>query len=158
MDEPTSRDVTHKFSYIFTTPPGSFYPPLMTEHRLHLGRPVTIDGPGGAIDATPFRLDHGDMDALGFRFGNIAYTPDLHAIPPESARFLEGLDLWIIDALRWQRHGTHLSVEQALALIDRYRPRRAVLTDLHVDLDYDALAAVLPANVVPAYHGLRLEV
>lgn len=158
MDEPTSRDVTHKFGYIFVTPPGSFYPPLMTERRLHPGRPVTIEGPGGPIDATPFRLDHGDMDALGFRFGNIAYTPDLHAIPPESARFLEGLDLWIIDALRWQRHGTHLSVEQALALIDQYRPRRAVLTDLHVDLDYDALVAVLPANVVPAYDGLRLEV
>ena len=63
---------------------------------------LSLDGPGGAIDATPFRLDHGDMDALGFRFAEtiLAYTPDLHAIPPESARFLEGLDLWIIDALR----------------------------------------------------------
>ncbi len=158
MDEPTAREVSHKFGYIFATPPGSFYPPLMIEHRLRPGRPVTIEGPGGDIEATPFRLDHGDMDALGFRFGNIAYTPDLHAIPPESARFLEGLDLWIIDALRWQRHGTHLSVEQALALIDQYRPRRAILTDLHVDLDYDALAATLPANVEPAYDGLRVEI
>lgn len=158
MDERTSRDVCEKFGYIFTTPPGSLYPPLMTEHRLHPGRSVTIEGPGGPIEATPFRLDHGDMDALGFRFGNLAYTPDLNAIPPESARFLEGLDLWIIDALRWQRHGTHLSVEQALAYIDLYRPKRAVLTDLHVDLDYDALAAVLPSNVQPAYDGLRIEV
>jgi phosphoribosyl 1,2-cyclic phosphate phosphodiesterase len=158
MDEPTSREVTSKFGYIFATPPGSYYPPLMSEHRLHPGRSVAIDGPGGAIEATPFRLDHGDMDALGFRFGAAAYTPDLHAIPPESARFLEGLDLWIIDALRWQRHGTHLSVEQALAFIDLYRPRRAVLTDLHVDLDYDALAAVLPANVTPAYDGMLLEI
>ncbi len=158
MDEPTSREVTSKFGYIFATPPGSYYPPLMSEHRLHPGRSVAIDGPGGAIEATPFRLDHGDMDALGFRFGAAAYTPDLHAIPPESARFLEGLDLWIIDALRWQRHGTHLSVEQALAFIDLYRPRRAVLTDLHVDLDYDTLAAVLPANVTPAYDGMLLEI
>ncbi|WP_442753683.1 MBL fold metallo-hydrolase [Methylocystis sp. JAN1] len=158
MDEPTAREVTHKFGYIFVTPPGSFYPPLMTEHRLRPGRPVTIEGPGGSLEATPFRLDHGDMDALGFRFGGVAYTPDLNAIPPESSRFLEGLDLWIIDALRWQRHGTHLSVEQALAFIDLYRPKRAVLTDLHVDLDYDALAAVLPANVEPAYDGMRIEV
>ncbi|WP_457796720.1 MBL fold metallo-hydrolase [Methylocystis sp. S23] len=157
MDEPTAREVTQKFGYVFVTPPGSYYPPLMTERRLHPGRPVTIEGPGGPIEATPFRLDHGDMDALGFRFGDVAYTPDLNAIPPESSRFLEGLDLWIIDALRWQRHGTHLSVEQALAFIDFYRPRRAVLTDLHVDLDYDALAAVLPANVEPAYDGLRIE-
>jgi phosphoribosyl 1,2-cyclic phosphate phosphodiesterase len=158
MDEPTSRELTSKFGYIFVTPPGSFYPPLMTERRLRPGHAETIDGPGGAIEVTPFRLDHGDMDALGFRFGNVAYTPDLHAIPPESARFLQGLDLWIIDALRWQRHGTHLSVEQALAFVDLYRPRRAILTDLHVDLDYDALAATLPANVEPAYDGLRIEV
>jgi phosphoribosyl 1,2-cyclic phosphate phosphodiesterase len=157
MDEATSRDLTQKFGYIFVTPPGSFYPPLMTEHRLRPGRAVTIEGPGGPIEALPFRLEHGDMDALGFRFGNIAYTPDLHAIPPESAQYLEGLDLWIIDALRWQRHGTHLSVDQALAFVDLYRPRRAVLTDLHVDLDYDALAAVLPANVTPAYDGLEIE-
>jgi phosphoribosyl 1,2-cyclic phosphate phosphodiesterase len=158
MDEPTSRAFTTKFDYIFKTPPGSFYPPLMTEHRLHLGRAVTIDGPGGAIAATPFRLDHGDMDALGFRFDDVAYTPDLHAIPPESAQYLEGLDLWIIDALRHQRHGTHLSVGQALDFIARFQPKRTVLTDLHVDLDYDALAAELPENVTPAFDGLTLEV
>ena len=157
LDEPTSKILTHKFDYIFETPPGSFYPPLLVEHRLHLGRPVTIDGPGGAIEATPFRLDHGDMDALGFRFGNFAYTPDLHAIPEESMRFLEGLDLWIIDALRYQRHGTHLSVGQALEWVERLKPKRAVLTDLHVDLDYEALAATLPAHITPAYDGLRIE-
>lgn len=158
MDEPTSRSLTHKFDYVFVTPPGSYYPPLLTEHRLHLGRPATIDGPGGAIEATPFRLDHGDMDALGFRFGDVAYTPDLHAIPPESESYLEGLDLWIIDALRHQRHGTHLSVGQALALTERFKPRRAVLTDLHVDLDYEALKAILPPHVTPAFDGMRLEV
>ena len=162
MDEPTAREFTNKFGYIFATPHGSFYPPLMIERRLHPGRPVTIDGPGGPIEATPFRLDHGDMDALGFRFGgalgDVAYTPDLNAIPPESAQFLEGLDLWIIDALRHQRHGTHLSVGQALDFIAQFKPRRAVLTDLHVDLDYDALAAMLPDTVVPAYDGMRLDV
>ncbi|MFO1125572.1 MAG: MBL fold metallo-hydrolase [Methylocystis sp.] len=157
MDEPTSRAFATKFDYIFKTPPGSFYPPLMIEHRLHLGRAVTIDGPGGEIVATPFRLDHGDMDALGFRFDNVAYTPDLHAIPPESAQFLEGLDLWIIDALRHQRHGTHLSVGQALDFIAHFQPKRAVLTDLHVDLDYDALAGELPENVTPAFDGMTLE-
>jgi phosphoribosyl 1,2-cyclic phosphate phosphodiesterase len=157
MDEATSKPLTHKFDYIFQTPPGSFYPPLMTEHRLHMGRPATIDGPGGAIDATPFRLDHGDMDALGFRIGGLAYTPDLHAIPDESLCWLEGLDLWIIDALRHQRHGTHLSLGQALEWIERMKPRRAVLTDLHVDLDYDALSAVLPPHVSPAFDGMRIE-
>jgi phosphoribosyl 1,2-cyclic phosphate phosphodiesterase len=121
---------------------------------------VTIDGPGGPLEATPFRLDHGDMDALGFRFaganGDMAYTPDLNAIPPESARFLEGLDLWIIDALRYQRHGTHLSVAEALEFVAHYKPKRAVLTDLHVDLDYDTLSAMVPENVSVAYDGMAL--
>ena len=157
MDAPTSRVLTHKFDYIFATPPGSYYPPLLTEHRLHMGRAVTIDGPGGAIEATPFRLDHGDMDALGFRIGDMAYTPDLHDIPEESLRYLEGLDMWIIDALRHQRHGTHLSVGQALEWIERMKPRRAVLTDLHLDLDYDALKAMLPPRVTPAFDGMRIE-
>ncbi len=156
MDEPTSRRLADKFDYIFETPQGSFYPPLMVEHRLRPGRPVTIDGPGGAIEAIPFRLDHGDMDALGFRFGKIAYTPDLHAIPPESAPFLEGLDLWIIDSLRYQRHGTHLSVDQALEFVAQFGARRAILTDLHVDLDYDELQARLPENVTPAYDGMTV--
>ena len=161
MDEPSSRVFTRKFDYIFETPPGSFYPPLMVEHRLHLGRPVCVAGPGGEIEATPFRLDHGDMDSLGFRFvgasGAMAYTPDLHAIPPESAPFLEGLDLWIVDALRHQRHGTHLSVGEALEFIAHFKPRRAVLTDLHVDLDYAALKALCPPHVTPAHDGLRLD-
>jgi len=130
----------------------------MVEHRLRPGRAVTIDGPGGAIEVMPFRLDHGDMDALGFRFNGVAYTPDLHAIPPESAQYLENLDLWIIDALRYQRHGTHLCVDQALELIAACKAKRAVLTDLHVDLDYDTLAARLPENVTPAYDGLRIEI
>jgi phosphoribosyl 1,2-cyclic phosphate phosphodiesterase len=157
LDEATSKILTNKFDYIFETPPGSFYPPLLTEHRLHMGRAVTVDGPGGAIEPVPFRLDHGDMDALGFRIGNLAYTPDLHAIPEESLRWLEGLDLWIIDALRHQRHGTHLSLGQALEWIERMKPKRAVLTDLHVDLDYDALLAALPAHVTPAFDGMRIE-
>ncbi len=156
MDEPTSHMMTTKFDYIFKTPPGSFYPPLLTEHRLHLGRSTFLSGPGGTVEATPFRLEHGEMDALGFRIGDMAYTPDLHAIPAESLQYLEGLDLWIIDALRHQRHGSHLSVAQALELIERLKPRRAVLTDLHVDLDYDALAAMCPPNVTPAFDGMRI--
>jgi phosphoribosyl 1,2-cyclic phosphate phosphodiesterase len=157
MDDATSRSFIDKFGYIFATPPGSQYPPLLTEYRLHHGLGVSIAGPGGALEVTPFRLDHGEMDALGFRIGDFAYTPDLNAIPPESRQFLEGLDLWVIDALRYQRHGTHLSVDEALHYIAEFKPKRAVLTDLHVDLDYDALSAHLPAHVTPAYDGLRLR-
>lgn len=158
MDEPTSRMMTNKFDYIFATPEGSFYPPLLVERRIIPGHRIDISGAGGDLSVTPFRLDHGDMDALGFRFGAMAYTPDLNDIPPESQEYLENLDVWVIDALRYQRHGTHLSVGQALEWIARMRPRRAILTDLHVDLDYDALKAMLPPNVTPAYDGLTFEI
>lgn len=160
MDAPTARVMTNKFDYIFKTPPGSFYPPLLDERPLELGVPVVIGGAGGPIKATPFRLEHGEMDSLGFRVESdgavLAYTPDMNAIPSESEIHLHGLDLWIIDALRHHRHGSHFSVGQAFEWIARLKPRRAVLTDLHVDLDYEALKAMCPQGVTPAYDGMRL--
>ena len=158
MDEETSVAVRERFRYIFETPPGSQYPPLLDERRLVHGQACSIAGPAGAIEALPFRLDHGDIDALGFRFGDTAYTPDLRAVPPESLDYLAGLDLWIIDALRYTSHPTHLTVEEALGLIRKMKPRRAVLTNLHTDLDFERLRRELPANVEPAYDGLRLTI
>ena len=161
MDEATARALTQRFDYVFATPRGSCYPPMMNARELEARKPVTIEGPGGPIGATPFRLDHGDMESLGFRFeadGRIfAYTPDMNAIPPESVEFLAGLDLWIIDALRHQRHGTHFSVSEAFDWIARMQPRRAVLTDLHTDLDYGALTTICPPTTEPAYDGMRVK-
>lgn len=156
MDAPTSRDVAGKFGYIFHTPPGSSYPPLLDEHRLVPGCPQAFDGAGGTIEVTPFRLEHGEIDALGLRVGGVAYTPDLNGIPRESERFLDALDLWIIDALRYKPHPSHFSLDEALAAIRRFRPKRAVLTNLHNDLDYATLRADLPDGVVPAYDGMAL--
>lgn len=157
MDEATSSVVRRAFDYLFEARPGSLYPPLLNEARLAIGRPARIDGPGGAIEATPFGLDHGDIRALGFRIGGLAYTPDLKTVPPESASFLEGLDVWIIDGLRYKPHPTHFSIGDALEWIERMRPRRAVITNMHTDVDYEILRARLPANVAPAYDGMRIE-
>ena len=157
MDEPTEAALRARFSYVFETPPGSQYPPLMNPMQLQHGVSVGIDGPGGAVKAVPFVLNHGDMDSLGFRFGDMAYTPDVAAIPEASHEFLQGLDLWIIDALRYTRHPSHFSLEEALDWIKRMKPRRAVLTNLHTDLDYARLKAELPAGVTPAYDGMSLE-
>ena len=156
MDAATSRDVAQKFSYVFRTPPGSSYPPLLDEHRIVAGAPQSFDGAGGPIAITPFRLEHGEIDALGLRIGDVAYTPDLSRIPPESESFLEGLDLWIVDALRYKPHPSHFSLSEALAAIARFKPRRAVLTNLHNDLDYATLRAEVPAGVEPAYDGMAL--
>ena len=144
MDEPTALRVRTAFSYIFETPDGSSYPPMVTDLRLRSGSPCTIEGAGGAIEATPFDLNHGEINALGFRIGNLAYTPDVKRIPSASRPLLEGLEVWIIDALRYRPHPSHFSLDEALAEIEAMRPKRAILTNLHTDLDYEALRKRLP--------------
>lgn len=157
MDEATSRALHARFGYCFMTPPGSAYPPILQEHRLVPGKPVTLEGQGGPIAFLPFLLDHGDIPALGFRFGQVAYTPDVKALPEDSLPALAGLDLWIVDALRYASHPTHFSVDDALRWIERLAPRRAVLTNMHADIDYDDIKAKVPPHVDVAYDGMRLD-
>ena len=130
---------------------------MANELRLAAGKLCRIEGLGGAIEATPFDLEHGEITALGFRIGALAYTPDVKRIPQASLPFLEGLDMWIIDALRDRPHPSHFSLDDALHWIETMRPRRAILTNLHTDLDYETLRASLPAHVTPAYDGMRVE-
>jgi len=157
VDAATSEALRRKFGYIFATPPGSSYPPMAQERRIRAGEPIVVEGAGGPIETIPFDLEHGDIGALGFRFGRLAYTPDLNGVPEASRRWLEGLDVWVVDALRYAPHPSHWSLDDALAGIERMRPRRAVLTNLHIDLDYETLRKRLPLGVEPAYDGLRIE-
>lgn len=159
MDDTTAFALKRRFGYVFETPPGSFYPPLLNERRLPVAGPATIPGRNGSrLDITPYALTHGDIDALGLRVGNFAYAPDLNAIPHASEALFQDLDLMLIDALRYRSHPSHFSLEETLATIARFKPRRAVLTNMHTDLDYATLASSLPANVEPAYDGMRLTV
>jgi phosphoribosyl 1,2-cyclic phosphate phosphodiesterase len=161
IDEPTALGMVKRFDYIFRAPPGSSYPPILNERRIESGVSFEISGAGGALDIMPFQLVHGDIDALGLCFtgsrGRMAYTPDVSAIPDAHLDYLQGLDLWIIDALRLKPHPSHFSLDEALSWIERMKPRRAVLTNLHTDLDYGALSASVPTNVEPAYDGMTLE-
>ena len=154
-DERTSAMLTTRFGYCFVKPQGSDYPPIVNDHRIGPGRPVAIDGPGGTITAMPFLQDHGDIPSLGFRFGGLAYSADLKTLPDESIPALAGLDLWIVDALRYTPHPSHFSVADALGWIERVKPRRAILTNMHTDLDFETLRAQLPENVEPAFDGMR---
>jgi len=156
MDRPTAETVLLRFDYIFETPPGSQYPPLLNHRPIEDGRPCVVDGAGGPISAIPFRLQHGDIDALGFRFGAVAYTPDVVDIPAVSQDYLADLDLWIIDALQYRKHASHFSYVEALEWIARMKPRRAVLTNLSTDLDYETLKSQLPPHIEPAFDGMRL--
>lgn len=158
MDHETSRVMHARFGYCFATPPGSSYPPILNEHRLKPDTIVSVAGAGGVIAALPVLHHHGDIPALGFRFGDVAYSPDINDMPAESAKALKGLDLWIVDALRYTPHPSHFNVAEALAWIERLQPRRAVLTNLHSDLDYSELKSKLPPHIEVAYDGMQIAI
>jgi phosphoribosyl 1,2-cyclic phosphate phosphodiesterase len=155
-DEKTAGMLVSRFGYCFVAAPGSDYPPILSLNRIKAGETVAIMGKGGGINALPFIVEHGNMEALGFRVGSVAYTPDVNGIPPASLAALADLDLWVVDALRPVPHPSHFSLPETLAWIERVKPKRAVLTNMHVDLDFATLKAELPPYVEPAYDGMIL--
>ena len=161
LDEPTSRILRTRFGYCFETPPGSQYPPILRECHLMPGKTVKIDGQGGPIEVLPVLQDHGDVSSLGFRFGappgGLAYSADIKALPAASLNAMGKLDVWIVDALRFSPHPSHMNLAESLDWIARVKPKRAILTNLHADLDYEALRRQLPTNVEPAYDGMVVE-
>ncbi|GIT87989.1 phosphoribosyl 1,2-cyclic phosphodiesterase [Roseobacter sp. OBYS 0001] len=153
-DIPTKDALMQRFSYVFVQPEGSNYPPILDMNIID--GDVTIDGAGGPVTLSPFLVGHGGMDALGFRIGDVAYLPDVAHIPDDVWTKLDGLDCWIVDALRRDPHPTHSHLAQTLEWIERLKPRSAVLTNMHIDLDYETVMAETPDHIQPAYDGLRL--
>ena len=153
-DGDTGNQLLARFGYVFVQPKGSSYPPICDLNTID--GDVVIDGAGGAITLTPFEVEHGSIDALGFRIGNAAYLPDVSDIPDDVWPHLQNLDLWIVDALRRDPHPTHAHLAKTLEWIDRVAPKRAVLTNMHIDLDYATLAAETPDHITPAFDGLTL--
>jgi phosphoribosyl 1,2-cyclic phosphate phosphodiesterase len=158
LNQSTGKDILSRFSYCFVSPEGSGYPPILDHRSIEAGESRTIDGKGSALMLSAFLVRHGEIPALGYRIGDAVYTPDLHDIPRESWAALENLDLWIVDGLRYAQHPSHFSVADALSWIERFKPKRAVITNMHADLDYEVLRQKLPSNVIPAYDGMRLTV
>lgn len=153
-DAATRRSLVERFAYCFETPAGSSYTPILTAHEMGPQVPVVIEGAGGVITCTPIEQVHGDITTLGFRIRDLAYSPDVSELPPEAVDKLENLDVWIVDALRYTPHPSHLSVKQALKWIERLKPKRAILTHMTTDLDYETLCRELPPGVEPAYDGM----
>ena len=158
LDADTAKSVRARFDYCFESPPGSDYPPIVRQHHFAAGRPITIDGRGGPITGLPILQAHGDTPSFGFRFGRVAYSCDLSDLPAESVAALADVDVWILDALRYRPHPSHFSVADALSWIARLEPRRAILTNLHADLDYEVLRQKLPPRVEPAYDGISFAI
>lgn len=157
MDAETRGSLTRKFDYIFESQGG--YPAILEARDLpDHGDPWRIDGPSGPIPVTSFDMEHGAIRCAGFRFGPVAYSPDVNGLDDAAYEALAGVDTWIVDALRHTPHPTHAHLERTLGWIERVKPRRAILTNMHIDMDFNALRGSIPPGVEPAYDGLTLEV
>ena len=153
----TKNSLLGRFAYCFEMPAGSNYPPILRMHDIAAPTPIVIEGEGGRIELVPVLQHHGDIQSLGFRVGDVLYSPDISGLPDESLPHIQDLDIWIVDALRFLPHPSHWSVGQALEWIARVEAKRAVLTHLHIDLDYEKLRRELPAHILPAYDGMVVD-
>jgi phosphoribosyl 1,2-cyclic phosphate phosphodiesterase len=146
------ENIRRTFQYIFdgTYPYGGLV-------RL---APRLIEGPFEVAELRiiPVPVLHGATPILGFRFGAAAYLTDVSAIPETSFPLLDGLDLLVLDALRHKPHPTHLSIEQALEVVERVKPCRSYFTHIAHELGHEETNALLPANTKLAYDGLKLEI
>jgi len=154
-DGSTQNALLSRFGYAFVQPDGSPYPAILEMKTIN--EPFEIDGPGGPIPFRPFKVGHGSIDALGFRVGGVAYLPDVAEIYDDAWGELENLDCWIVDALRRQPHPTHAHLDRTLEWIEKVAPKRAVLTNMHIDLDYITVRDETPKHVTPAFDGMTLR-
>ena len=152
MDDATRETFMRRFGYAFESKGG--YPAIVRRAGdISPLVPLVIDGPGGKLELLPLDQDHGFSRSLGFRVGPIGYSNDVVAMPEVTFAELSNLSLWIVDTLRETPHPTHAHLGRALEWIERVQPAHAVLTNMHIDLDYQTLKARLPSGVEPAYDG-----
>lgn len=146
------------FGYCFVSPPESDYPPILNANYVEDGETVSVEGEGGTLDLTAFTQRHGNIDSLGYRVNNLAYSCDINGLPASSIPIIENIDTWIVDALRPTPHVSHFSLADALHWIDRINPRRAILTNMHIDMDYETVLRDTPERVEPAYDGMEIVI
>lgn len=152
LDEATAKTLVPKFKYVFEGQGG--YPAILDRQPyLVTNEAFEIEGAGGTVTLLPLDQVHGRIKSLGFRIGSLAYCNDVSDLPAETLAQLHGLDMLILDALRYTPHPTHAHVDQALAWVETLKPQAAALTNLHVDLDYQTLKSELPDTVSPAFDG-----
>ncbi|WP_455475396.1 MBL fold metallo-hydrolase [Bartonella sp. B17] len=156
-DAPTIKYLNNAFGYCFQTPKNSLYSPILKAHLINEDSQFTIQGQGGAITVSTHLQFHGAIHSLGFRIGNVAYCTDVNKFPEKTLIKLMNLDVLIIEALQFEPHTSHFSVDQALQWIKCLKPKQAILTHMDKSLDYNDLVRHIPTHVTPAYQGLTFE-
>lgn len=151
----TMTELKRRFAYIFRpSDPAAgavFYKPSLD--------PALIEGPFevAGVRVVPFVQNHGFSTSLGLRFGTFAYSTDVVALDEAAFAALEGIETWVVDCYRRTPHPTHTHLERTLEWIACVKPKRAILTHMDVQLDYETLRRELPAGVEPAYDGMVIE-
>ncbi|MHC4879921.1 MAG: MBL fold metallo-hydrolase [Planctomycetota bacterium] len=150
----TEQNIRSAFHYAFRPPPPEAHKASIPQFDLRLIDDQSFEVIGQRIQ--PIRLFHGRLPVLGFRINNVAFCTDVSRIPEESFPLLSNLDVLILDALRDKPHPTHFSIDQALEVVARVRPKRTFLTHISHSLEHETTNARLPAGVKLAWDGLRL--
>jgi phosphoribosyl 1,2-cyclic phosphate phosphodiesterase len=147
--------IKKRFDYIFTPlkPDSGFYKPSIKAHTISGRRAFTV----GDMTIQPFIQKHGWVDTLGFRIGGMAYSTDVKKLPKAAMKHLQGLDLWVVDCLQFKEHPTHADYALTMSWIEALQPKRVILTHMNTEMDYDALDAMTPAHITPAYDGMVIN-
>ncbi len=158
-DDDTISQLKARFPYIFTPHNSQFgwYKPLLTPHII-AGDPDTPFHVADEVHIIPFQQQHGKSTTLGFRVENFAYSTDVNNLSEKSIQAIENIDVWLVDCLRYDPAPTHAHLDLTLEWIERVKPKRAVLTHMGHELEYETLKRELPAHVEPAYDGMVLEI
>ncbi|MGQ3067948.1 MAG: MBL fold metallo-hydrolase [Brevundimonas sp.] len=152
MDAATREALTHRFDYIFESKLG--YPAIVEARDISPhGEVWAVDGAGGPVPVVTFDQAHGPIRSVGYRCGPVAYSSDVSDLDEAAIEAVRGCDLWIVDALRYTPHPTHAHLERTLDWIARSGVRKAVLTNLHIVMDYRTLSEIVPDNVEVGFDG-----
>lgn len=156
-DTETLHNLKERFGYAFDDGSGNgpkrfWYRPRLVPNEISGAFSV------GSIDVSPFVQQHGRNLTLGLRFGAFAYSTDVDSLSDQAFDALQGIDTWLVDCIRYNPSKGHAHLELTLSWIHRLKPRRAILTHMSKDLDYEELLARLPKGVEPAYDGMVINV
>lgn len=151
---PSLADVRQRFAYCFQPPPPGGGIPQLELQEFEPGKAVNVRG----IEVLPLLAYHGQLPIVGFRIGRFAYFTDVSEVPDESVEALRGVEVLITSALRHKPHPSHMSLSQAVELVNRVAPRQAWFTHMCHDLEHEATNRELPPGMALLYDGLSFEV
>ena len=149
----TIKELKDKYTFCFYERHG--YKPIMRAHVVK--NKFKILNEKSEINIKPFDVKHGMINATGYLFDKIAYISDCNKINPKISKKLTNLNFLIIDCLRKDKHPSHFNFDDAIRFIKLIKPKKTILTNLHVDLDYYVLKKKLPKNIIPAFDGLSFN-